>query len=366
MRSAKSILCIVLLLAVLLPLLVPGVYALWVYLNDPEPMASPISGKVSNFHYGTLYITKITVKGGSYESISTNKTADTNMSADLKLTSAAASSVSVDVTFYNSTDVVYYYNETQTVSSNNTNIGYQVTGIAQKDPVDPKSYKTLTVTFSHEGNPGNTALLSELHFNFVVDKDSIGVVVAQTAVDRFRDILNDVVAPDSYETLETAMNNRGGSYNKASAVTYIGNVVGSSSTDSAVIESLFTTEFLTMDLDGDGKAEPITMMIKRENLDGNVDTGASYTYVNRNNSYTVPGVEMTIYITSQNPSSSRTITVYAAAFTIPEGGDEWVELVPLTKGTATSNNYNGFGASNSFNTDTWRDENGRDMDSLAS
>lgn len=344
-------------LFLLLVFAISGVCAAWVYFIEATPGASDAAVSLGNIRYGTLYITKVEV-GGSNASVT--KSADTNIRADLK---PGASQTTVKVTFYNSTDVSYYYDKTTVLSWSNNAVTFEVSGLSQKDEVPPKFYVTVTVTISR----ANAALLGELNFNFVVDKDSIGGIVAMTAVDRFRDILNNVVAPDSYNTLNTAMNNQGGSYNKASAVTYIGNVVGSSSDDSALIESLFTEEFISMDLDGDGKSEKITMMIKRENLDDNDTTGTSYTYTNRNSNYTVHGVEMTLYITSKDLDGIRSgasVEVYAATFTILPGQSEWVQVVPLTVGTASANNYNGFGSANSFNTDTWKSSNGKSMAQL--
>ena len=164
------------------------------------------------------------------------------------------------------------------------------------------------------------------------------------------------------------MNARTG-WNKASAVTYIGNVDGSNSGDSNTIGNLFGSEFMTMDLDGDGKKEPITMMIKRLDLDNNVYTGDEYTYTNLGRNYTVHGAEMTLYITSQDLSSVRNgaeIVVYAATFTKLPDATEWTDLVGLTKGTATANNYTGYGNSNSFNTDTWESDSGESMEELVS
>jgi hypothetical protein len=167
------------------------------------------------------------------------------------------------------------------------------------------------------------------------------------------------------------MNNRSG-LNKASVVTYIGNVYGSSSADSTFMKGLFTEEFLSMDLDGDGKEEPITMMIKRENLDGNTATGDDYTYKTSSwgssREQTVEGVEMTLYITSADlskVSSGRAVVVYAASFTKLPGADTWTALVPMTKGTADTNNYSGYGSANSFNTDTWLSDAGKSMKELA-
>lgn len=340
-----------------------SVFAVWIYMTPPEEKTESITSVLGRFPYGTLYITKAEVVGGSYSGARVTKNGDLSISANLSLNKSTSSTVVANVTFYNSTGVSYYYNETETVSSNNSNITYVVSGIAQKEELPSKSYKTVTITFKFSGNnTSNVAILSELLFKFSVDKDSIGIVVAQTAVTRFADILNNVVAPDSYQTLENTMNNRG---RNSSSVSFIGNVSGASDSDSSFIQQMFTNEFLNMDLDGDGKSEPITLMIKRENLDGNSQTGDEYTYKNLIGiSQTVYGAEMTIYITSEG-FSSNTLTVYAATFTKLSGSDTWIEVVSLTKGTATANRYSiGFGSNNSFNTDTWKSDNKETMDTL--
>lgn len=371
----SNFLLLVMCAVLLLSLSVPGVFAVWQYFNPPESVESPVSTVMGEFQYGLLYITKVEVTGGAYSAATVAKTDDVDISANITLNTDNSSSVVVEVTFYNSTDVSYYYNETQTVSFDNNKISYEVSGIVQKEEIPSKTYKTVTVTFSYAGSDvSNADLAAALHFNFVVDKDSIGTIVAQTAVDRFLDILNNKIdtngdgTGDSYDYLENAMNNRSG-WNQSSAVTYIGNVYGSSSSDSQKVEDLFGEEFMSMDLDGDGTPEPITMMIKRENLDGDNTTGDSYTYENwRGQATTVNGVEMTIYITSvdlSNVSSGAGVVVYAASFTKLPGADTWTELVPLTKGTASANNYNGYGDANSFNTDTWVSDGGKTMKELA-
>lgn len=346
-----------------------GVFATWKYADQsptPQTLSTPVS--LSDFTYGMFYITKIKTTNGSFSSASSDKLGDVDASFDVTLTSASSSSATFSVSFYNNTNVNYYYDKTETVSSDNSRITYEVTGIEQKDAVTPHTSKTIYVTFSYSGSvPSDKQLLSQLHFKFVLDKESIGGIVAQTAVDRFRDILNNKVYDGSYSDLITGMDNRSG-LNKASAITYIGNVAGSSSGDSRLIETLFGDEFMSMDLDGDGKAEPITMMIKRENLDNNVQTGADYTYSTWGSTQTVRGVEMTLYITSQdldNVSSGQSVVVYAASFTRLPGATEWTDLVPLVKGTAKANNYGGYGSANSFNTDTWVSDEGKTIKQLA-
>jgi hypothetical protein len=352
-------------LLLLICLTVTGVSATWVYIAPPTEMQESVGSQLGSFTYGAFYITKKEIKGGSYSSASFRELGDVNIEADITLNKNTASSLILDVTFYNNTDVTYYYNETRTVSTDNKSIGYTVSGIEQKEAVPAKSFKTLTVTFEYTGsNVSDAELLSELHFNFVVDKDSIGIVAAQTAVTRFKDILNNVVSPNSYQLLEDTMNKRG---TNSSSVSYIGNVSGAKDADSTFIQSIFTEEFLTMDLDGDGKSEPITLMIKRENLDGNVETGDEYTYSTLFGSKrTVQGVEMTIYITSEGFDKSS-LDVYAATFTKLYGENEWIQVVPLTKGKADANKYSFslLGGNNSFNTDTWLSgEGSKTMDTL--
>ena len=358
-----------LLLVFLLVLTVGGVFATWKYATvAPTPGTLDLSVDVLDFTYGMFYITKVKVTDGSYGAASFTKVGDVDVGCDITLSNEASSSVTISVSFYNNTDVNYYYDKTETVQWDNDRIAYEVTGIAQKDAVLPHSSKTLYVTFDYSGSvPSDKSLLSQLHFKFVLDKDSIGGIVAQTAVDRFRDILNNKAYDSSYSDLITGMDNRSG-FNKASAITSIGNVAGPSSGDSRLIETLFGDAFMSMDLDGDGKAEPITMMIKRENLDNNVTTGADYSYTTWGSTQTVRGVEMTLYITSQdlaNVSSGQTVVVYAASFTRLPGATQWTDLVPLTKGTAKANNYSGYGSANSFNTDTWTSDGGKTIKQLA-
>lgn len=350
-----------------------GVFALWVYGGPVSPLDTDISASLGRFNHSKLYIIDISSPSTTtgYTSAGMVKTADTQAKAIIDLGSTNNASVSFVVTFYNGSDVTYYYNKTETVSSTNNSIVYEVTGIQQKDAVAPEGTITATVTFTfrYPGITSNPEIEAVLNFLFVVDKDSIGVVVAKTILDRFRDILNNVVAPDSYNTLDTAMNNRTG-WNKASDVTFIGNVVGSNTSDTRTLENLFGDDTMKMDLDGNGIPEPVTIMIKRENLDGNNNTGMAYTYTDGRQQRTVQGVEMTIYITSQDLDSySRgdDIVVYAAAFTKLPGADLWTDLVPLTKGTAPANNYSSgdyYGSANSFNTSKWKSDNNKTLATL--
>ncbi len=372
MRTKKLglVMCsIIMILAVLSG--IGGAFAVWIYPYDPAAQESTVSTTATSFKYGFLYITETAVTGGDYQSAALTKTGDTTAYADINLKDSTSSTAVAQVTFYNSTDVSYYYDKTEKTTES-TLIDCNISGIAQKDEIPSKTYKTITVTFDYNSDDvTDTSFTGELIFKFTIDKDSIGNIVAQTVTEKFEEVLNNEIEPDAYQTLTEAMDERGtSSYNAASSVTYIGNVAGADTGDSQAITDMFGEDAFAMDLDGDGNAEPITMMIKRENVDNDVTTGDYYTYQNwRGEDITVNGVEMTIYITAEDFSNTNrgdSIVVYAAVFTRYSETDNWVQIVPLTKGTADANNYEGsfFGEANSFNTDTWRDENNNTIETV--
>ncbi len=346
-------------------LTIGGLSAEWIYPLYPQETIGDQKIEIGAFKYGQLYITEINITSGNYANAVFTKTGETKMSAQVELLDALTSSVSVDIVFYNATNVSYYYDKAEVLYTNNENIAFMVSGISQKDDVASNTYKTITLTFAYDGSISVAELLSEINFKFTVDKDSIGEVVAQTAVDRFYVILNDETL---HKQLTDAMDSQGNTFNKGSAVTYIGNVAGATDDDSSLITDLFTEEFMQIDLDGDGVEEPITMMIKRENLDNDTATGEDYSYTSGwggNNVTTVRGVEMTLYITAEQIRNSD-IVVYAAAYTKLPDTTEWIQLLPLTKGTAETNNYSSgaWGTANSFNTDTWRSDDNKTIEEL--
>ncbi len=335
-----------------------GVAATWSYAMAPgQPQQQGMGlAMLTQFTYGQIYVTNTEITGGDYLAAEIEKSTDTAISVDIQLSNDGTSTMSVEVMFYNNATINYYYNKAEALSWDNEAVVYAVTGIEQGELIAPQAYKELTVEFSYRnGAVADTSLLGELNFLFTIDKEDIGQVVANTALERFEDVINNEYKEDSYATLSSAMSSRGSAFNKSSAVTYIGNVAGADDADSAVLNGFFS-DVMNLDLDGDGNTEPVTMIIKRENLDDNLATGDSYTYTSWGRETTVNGVEMSLYITAHDFStSSSNVVVYVATYTKLEGSDKWTNILPLTRGTATANNYNGgWGASNSFNTDTWK------------
>ncbi len=359
------------LIALVMLLSVGGVFSAWVYGANPATVESKKSPTISKFTYGLLYITEAYVSGGSYSSASIQKTDETVVDLNLTLNAVAGSSVTFAITFYNSTDVIYYFDKVETLSSNNDGVAYSLAGVVQEDAVAPGAYRSVTLTLRFAGNDySNPTYQGVLNFKFTIDKDSIGEVVATTAVEKFEEILNgtDENGSPNIKVLSDAMSAKAeGSLNASSSVTYIGNVAGADTGDggdSETINNLFGDDLMHIDLDGDGVEESVSMMIKRENLDPGNLTGGSYTYTTTdwfgNTSESREDyVEMTIYITAEtfeNVSRGDEIIVYASSYTILPGESSWVQVVPLTEGRATANNYtygNWRGEANSFDTDTW-------------
>ena len=179
-----------------------------------------------------------------------------------------------------------------------------------------------------------------LNFRFVPPSD---IVAVRGADQRFKEILN---TPALLDTLIKRMNTVTSAWdpNGRADDSYVGNVVGSTSADSAVLNELFTVDgvnYLTMEIEGDEK--PVTVLIKREDLDGKATTGDEN------------GNEMTIYMTAETIGNNP-VTVYAAVYTKDNtvSGSEWTQIGQLFEGKANTNRYSGwFGSRDSFNTDTW-------------
>ncbi len=352
--------CIV--LAIVMLLGIGGLLAAWNYPMMP-PSEETMAPGINAFKYGLLYITKTESTSGN---ITLTKTSDTKVTANVALSTDPGATATATVTLYNSTTEPYYFDSIEVLSADNVNI-VATPSMEKGDEVPAGSYTTLTLSFGYNGSTANAALNAELNLKFTVEKESVNVIAADIAVQKFADILNNTLSSDDYTTLIDAMDNRDAGWNKGSAISYIGNVSNDGAAggqDTQALVALFGEELMHLDLDGDGDVDPVTMIIKRENLDNNTATGDTYSYTSGlfNRVTTVPGVEMTIYMTTQDFSlvdNGDTIPVYAATLTKYTGDENWTLILPATLGTAEANNYsNGsYGTANSINTDTWRGPN---------
>ncbi len=193
--------------------------------------------------------------------------------------------------------------------------------------------------------------LEEFDFSDISKEETEDITL--TLAQKFLAILNNVYRDDAYATLTGAMDdNYDGS--RAWTASYIGNVAGSSNEDSTILLDLFDGELI---LDINGIKVEVTCIVKRENVDGNNSTGASYK-VGRT---TYRGCDMTLYITTANfdrVSFNDYPPVYAMVFTKPSQNAKWVQIgEPLYEGTAQVVGYVGGETTGSFDTGTWRSSN---------
>lgn len=185
----------------------------------------------------------------------------------------------------------------------------------------------------------------------------LGVYAAKGAVSQFSEVLNDSA---KFDALVTEMDeNKDGRLNTS----FIGNVTGDDeSEDSKRLAELFA-DALQIDT-GNGEI-PVTIMIKRDNVDGNNKTGVDYIeYSYRlwlETETPAEGGEFTIYMTADDVTKENPVTVYVAVFTIAQDAEgnptgKWYQLGEMFVGQANTNNYQSGSTNspNSFNTDTWK------------
>ena len=306
-----------------------------------------------------IYITD--VSGGNYVDPTTLGFADTVITSDVTMlkNSSGVYEANYSFTVFNNTDSIYYYggkihgtytDENGTVVAySNPNIELTV-DIEIGDEIAERSKRIINVkaTFQKGGDTSDPHLFSIIEYFFSTTKpESSDDAAVSGVLGKFADVLND---SESYTALIDAMDSgvggifTGGRLNNS----YIGNVVGDKTgDDSQALNALFGNN---MELNIDGENTPVTIIIKRENVDGNNNTGDD------------DGNEMTLYITADPLNSSgKYVPVYAVVYT-KNGDGEWYQIGEVYKGTASVRQYGGLldRGTGSFNTDTWRrvDDNG--------
>ena len=282
-------------------------------------------------------------------SVNINSYTKSLVNSTVTLTNQKNSIASYTVTVYNIENITYAFSAVKYGEEfyDNTNISFSLDNLERGDEIQGKSYLTFSVSFTYSGNNTNNRILnSVLNFEFVpateLPKDDTEIAV-KGVLGRFKDILE---TPDELQQLLDQMDNYDNNdrYNDS----YIGNVVGASEADQALLAELFVGDLY---LNINGTDTVVTIMIKRENLDGNVNTGDEN------------GNEMTIYMTTDDLErnsifSAGTAPVYAGVYTKKSSDKGWEQIGPLFDGTATIKGYSGsvFGEG-SFDTDTWKSTN---------
>ena len=138
-------------------------------------------------------------------------------------------------------------------------------------------------------------------------------IAVSGALDQFKNIINDVIEEGSFEKLINQMNDYAN--NDRHDDSYIGNVSGASDKDTQLLEELFQGN-LTLNIDG--VDTEVTILIKREDVDGDLGTGDAN------------GREMAIYLTTDDLQKNSWFgndyaPVYVSVFSSNDDGETWSE-----------------------------------------
>ena len=319
-----------------------------------------------------VFITDATVVSTSISTQSHDVLFPTNISSSIR--GSRNQSITYMVTVKNNTPYKYAYSGIDYVKNAGYNgndlIGSGITITTKdnqndsygtfnsSDTIESGATKTFYVTYTISRNSAaNTDLDFLVNFKFGIHVDSAGDVAINTALEKFTSVLNDTTAGGGYETLVDKIDDKYDGINDWKA-NYIGNVVDSSSADSQTVNDLFGGE-LTLNING--TETNVTVLIKREDVDGNPNTGDDYTVTHSNGGSTsATGCEMTLYMTTHHLQYG-TPTVYAAVFTCDKNSDgtygSWYVLGDVYEGTTNIVGYEGAQSTGSFDTGTWRSVN---------
>ena len=226
--------------------------------------------------------------------------------------------------------------------------------------IEPRTTVTFFATYalsnSWWGLPTNQDLATYVNFKFGVNLDSVEDVAIENTFARFLEILND--SDGAYLKLTDYITKKytGGGSGNLWRATYMGNVVGSSDQDTAYVEELFGDN---LSIKIDDVQTDITLLIKREDVDGDVNTGDDYELGTGSNYIHAEGNEMTLYMTTDKlNNTNNNAVVYAAVFTCDKNEDgslgPWYLFGDTYVGTAPVVSYEGDqSGTGSFHTDTW-------------
>lgn len=324
-----------------------------------------VSGSTEMSPPKAVYITSITTGGIEGATATVNNYSMTVVNSKVTLSNTFAGVATFTITVYNNSDITQGYNAMiYTVGDttyDNQNIILEPS-IAPRTEIPAGNSLTFDVTARWDNwyDRDNLVLNSIVNYEFL-PLDEIPEHEEEVAVknvkDKFVKILN---TPENYKTLsdEIAANYDG---SRAWTATYIGNVVGTedyeNNNDTAIVNDLFDG-ILTLNINGIDTS--VTVIVKRESVDGNSSTGDTYYYGNPPTG--VPDTEMTLYMTAADlsaVSSGTKVTVYAIVFTIAqdENGNSvgsWYQIGDMYEGSADVVGYIGGYSNGSFDTGTWR------------
>lgn len=346
------------LIIMLSALLCSGAYATWYYMSDDVNGDSNCSVVFSHRH--VVYITnayQVTGQGSGQAVI--NGYNATTLGSTITLKNSKNSYATVNVTVYNGSSEIYAFNAVKFIAENysNTDIVFEHPDLKHGDQVNPGSSISFDVVFAYKAgvNPSKYVLTSFLNFEFTPldELPEEEVIAVSGALGQFKDVLNSDTISNSLSQLTSQMDDYNA--NDRHDNSYIGNVNGATEEDVLLLENLFQ-ENLTLNIEG--VETNVTILIKREDIDGDLTTGDAN------------GNEMTIYMTTSDLQQTgswlrpASATVFAAVFTSNDNGNTWSQIGEMYEGKATIKQYNGWYGGGSFDTDTWKSTDGKTIRQL--
>lgn len=363
-----------------------------------------INGKGS-LELDGVVVTNVVVMGGTAADKSHGHFLPTNVTSEISGTQGQSVTYKITVKNYSDKYKYAYVGIVCDTSAENNGIygdgteDYTGSGltITTKNPDGTEFKKGTAIEAGQEltflatytiGSGAPADIKTIMNYKFGVHVDSAGAMAAERTLELFLKILN---TSESYGKLTEDIDNKYSGYTgygdpEAWRANYIGNVSANvdegdqsetAKDDIETIKALFGEEGLTLDT-GNG-AVNITIMIKRENLDGDTRTGDSYKAVKDNTwgrDYTTTGTgcEMTLYMTADNLDNTKDegeyptedhAKVYVAVFTCTNDGStdangntkltsKWYQIGDIYEGHTDIVSYDGdANGEGSFVTDRW-------------
>ncbi|MBE7086769.1 MAG: hypothetical protein E7369_00530 [Clostridiales bacterium] len=334
---------------------VGGVYATWQYALPPENITKSFGVEMTLAD--GVYITDAVVLNESSGVMVINGYQKTNFNTKVTLANNIQSYAKVNLTVYNKTSEIYAFNAVKYFTENysNQDIIVALPDLRHGDEIQPNGYLEFEATYGYKKNVSSNKVLDSIvtfEFTPLDELPELEEVAVSGALGQFNDIINEISQEGTLDILLDQMDDYAN--NDRHDDSYIGNVGGASENDIELLEDLFQGNLL---LNIDGVDTEVTIIIKRENIDGDTTTGDA------------EGNELSIYMTTDDLENNSWFgtakaPVYVSVFTSFDDGDIWVQLGDMYAGTATIKRYDGWMGSGSFDTDTWRSTTNNTLDNI--
>lgn len=277
-----------------------------------------------------VYISDVSIYStNGVQNVSFDYIKPTNFSAVDRPTKSGGS-ITYKITVHNNTDVTYWYIKQDYVydfESNNLISAQNGISVVTKDHpndtsptfnsddwVPPHTYRDFYVTYTY-GSNAQTYPSTFINFLFSIKMDAVH--------DKFLTALNDDTLGGAYDKISEAFDEKFAETGE--------NVIANIGEEKKLFDELFGSN---MTVTIDGVECPVTVMVRRENVDGRT-TGDSYAGGS--------GCEYTVYITVDALTSpTGEAIVYAVSYStggVAGSTDTWHQLGQLYEGTANRIDY---------------------------